>query len=368
MIGSSNNAGNSKPQTFPGKIAIVTSAQEVNIDTYHSADYLLAKYGPAKIIHRTWPLNFINNRSKVLEILTELADDRDIRAIVLNQAVPGITEAIAKMKEARDDVFVVFCFPHDPTAVATVSADLALRTNEVAMGFAMVKQAQKQGAKAFVHYSFPRHMKQPILALRRDKIKDTCAAEGIKFIDAETLDPMGEAGLEAAQKHIYDDVFGMVTKHGEDTAFFATNCHLQARLIKAVVENHAIYPQPCCPSPYHGFFDALGIDRDRSLSDLNYLICEASRISEEKNMTDRLSSWPVSAFMLLAGAGADYAVRWINGEVPKTGIDEDVLQECMNRYVETMIGEESCVVLDSYTEDGVVFHNYKQVLMSYLDF
>jgi len=139
-------------------------------------------------------------------------------------------------------------------------------------------------------------------------------------------------------------------------------------LIKAVVDNHAIYPQPCCPSPLHGFPEALGIDKAKGRSDIYYLISEASRIAAEKNMTDRLSTWPISASMMFTNAGAEYAIKWINGEVSKTGIDNQVLMDCMNNYIEDVIGEESCVLLRPYSDGDIIYNNYKQVLMSYLDF
>jgi hypothetical protein len=160
----------------------------------------------------------------------------------------------------------------------------------------------------------------------------------------------------------------MVAKYGENTAFFSTNCTLQVTLIKAVVDNHAIYTQPCCPSPFHGFPEALGIDKIKSLADLYYLINETSRIAAEKNMTDRLSTWPVSASMMFTNAGAEYAIKWIDDEVPAASIDSEVLLDCINAYIENAIGEESCVFLDSCSEGGVTYNNYKQVLMSYLDF
>jgi len=159
-----------------------------------------------------------------------------------------------------------------------------------------------------------------------------------------------------------------VARYGEDTAFYSTTCSLQAPLIKAVVDSHAIYPQPCCPSPYHGFPEALGIKMGEGQADLNHVISEACRIAAEKNMTDRLSTWPVASGMMFANAGAEYAIKWLNGEVPKAGIDRLVLEGCMNKIVEEVIGEVSNIYMTSYSSGDRVFDNYKLILMSYLDF
>ena len=230
----------------------------------------------------------------------------------------------------------------------------------------MVKQARKQGAKTFIHYSFPRHMSNKILSRRRDFIREACMGEGIEFVDLTAPDPTDSTGIEGAKQFLLDDVPRMVAKYGKDTAFFHTNCHIQATLIKAVLDNHAIFPQPCCPSPFHGFPEALGIDNPNF--DLHHIIDEASRIVKEKNMSDRFSTWPVSAIMACANAGVEYAIKWLDGKVPKTRIDNEVLLECIEDYIREVLGEDGYVVMTSYEMDGATYDNVKWILMSYLDF
>jgi len=365
---SESSPSGSNNLTFPGKIAIITNPPSVNEDDFHSPDRLLEKYGEEKIIHLTWPEDFMIKRNKVIDTVAALAEDKDIIALIINQAIEGSNDAIDKLKETRDDIFIIYCNTNEIPSRAASHANLIMGRNELSMGYAIVKQAKKQGAKVFVHYTFPRHMAMALLAGRRDLIRETCAAEGIQYVEAITPDPAGEAGISNAQNFLTDDVPKLVAKYGEDTAFFSTNCQLQIPLIKAVINSHAIFPQPCCPSPYHGFPEALGLEVGCHQIHLNRLIAEACRIAEEKNMSDRLSTWPVSMSMMFTNAGAEYAIRWINGEVPKDFIDEDALMDCMNTYIMDTIGEESCVFLDPYSDGKTVYQNYKLVLMSYLDF
>ena len=51
-----------------------------------------------------------------------------------------------------------------------------------------------------------------------------------------------------------------------------------------------------------------------------------------KGELDRLSSWPVLDDFMYASTAAEYAVKWINGEVPKEGVDVDVLRQIMEEY------------------------------------
>jgi hypothetical protein len=161
----------------------------------------------------------------------------------------------------------------------------------------------------------------------------------------------------------------MVARYGANTAFFATNCGMQIPLIKTVVDGRAIYPQPCCPSPYHGFPSALGIEASGGgLADINWMINETRKIATENNMTGRLSTWPVPASMTWTNAGAEYAIKWINGEVPKTSIDDRVLAECISAYIQETVGTNVDATMISYTESGATYDNFKMVLMGYLTY
>jgi len=368
MMGNKSDVKTGNIPQFQGKIAVVTDHPSYNGDDFHSPDRLVEKYGAEKIIHVSWPEDFIAEKDKMIDIVAAIAADKDVRVLILNQAVEGSNMAVDKLKESRDDIFVVYCNTNEQRTEAAIRADLILSLDEIGMGSAMVKQAKKQGAKAFVHYSFPRHMSQLILSCRRDIIKQECINEGIVFVDVTAPDPTGEAGLGGIQQFFFEDVPKLVARYGENTAFFSTNCAHQISLIKAIVDSHAIFPQPCCPSPFHGYPEALGINTDGGYADTLHVINEACRIAAEKNMTDRLSTWAMSSSMMFTNAGAEYAIKWINNKVPKKGIDRRVLEECMNEYVEYVIGEESVVFMTAYSEGGKTFGHYMMVLMSYLDF
>lgn len=346
-----------------GKVAIVTNTVSQNEEEYRSAQLMVEKYGD-RIVHATWPDNFITEQEQMVTTITKLGADPDIKAIVINQAVAGSNAAIDKLKETRDDIFIVYGTPaENPEDIAT-RADLLLQPNELDMGTAMVDQAQKLGAKTFVHYSFPRHMSMVLLSQRRDLVKTRCEELGIKFIDATAPDPTSDSGVSGAQQFILEDVPKMVAEYGADTAFFSTNCSMQVPLIKASVDAKAIYPQPCCPSPYHGYPAALGLVAEDSSAvnqDVKTIVDQTSAKLKEAGVEGRFSTWPVPVSMMITVAGTEYCFKLIDGELNADTLDLDVLGKSMEDYAGVKIN------LTSYTDtNGKAYDNYKFIMMDYI--
>ncbi|MEG1972020.1 MAG: DUF3798 domain-containing protein, partial [Oscillospiraceae bacterium] len=144
------------PATTEGKfkVAIVTNTVSQNEEEYRSAQALVTKYGPEKIVHVTWPDNFMAEQEQMVSIVAKLASDPDLTGLVINQAVPGTNAAVDKLKETRDDIFIVYCTPQENPPDVSSRANLIIQPDEYGMGYAMPTQAKKLGAKTFVHYSF----------------------------------------------------------------------------------------------------------------------------------------------------------------------------------------------------------------------
>ena len=193
-------------------------------------------------------------------------------------------------------------------------------------------------------------------------MKKECVRLGLEFVDATAPDPTGDAGIPGAQQFILEDVPRMVKEHGKDTAFFSTNCAMQVPLISAVVNTGAIYPQPCCPSPFHGFPSALniGIPEDKK-GDIGYMVSEITRIMAEKGMTGRTSTWPVPISMMMIEGSAEYAKAWINGETAGK-MDIPKLSEKLFEYSGVKVN------LTKLVEGGTTYDNYFVILMDFLNF
>ena len=344
------------------KIGIMTGTVSQNEEEYRAAQNVIKKYGEEHVLLMTYPDKFMDEQETTIANLVSMASDPDVKALIIVQAVPGTSAAIDKAREVNPDVLVIAGVPGENPADIATRADLVFHLDELAMGTAIPDQAKKQGAETLVHYSFPRHMSYALLSARRDIMKAHCEEIGLEFVDATALDPTGDAGLSGAQQFILEDTPRMIEKYGKDTAFFSTNCGLQIPLIKMIAEGGAIYPQPCCPSPYHGFPSALGIEiPEEKQGDIEFVSQQISDKLADMGQTGRMSTWPVPCAMMFVEAGADYAVEFINGNTDGR-MDVAVVAEKFEDYAGVPI---QMTALD---ENGEKFENYLMVLLGYLDF
>jgi hypothetical protein len=301
-------AANAGPPARPidFTIGIMTGTVSQGEDEYRGAQMIAARFGADHVKHVTYPDNFMNEQETVIAQLVGLADDPDVKVIIAAQAIPGSIAALRKIREKRPDIKVVFVEPHEDPAIVNAEVDLAVQPDQLARGRTIVEVAKTMGVTDFVHYSFPRHMSQELLARRRDIMKETCEKNGMTFHFITAPDPMAEGGLAASQQFITEDVPREIKQYGAKTAFFSTNCGMQDPLIRTVLQTDGYVPEQCCPSPTHGYPTALGIaiPPDKA-GDFDYINAENKRVIAQHGKTGHFSTWPVPEVILAIRAAAD---------------------------------------------------------------
>ncbi len=285
------------------KIGIMTGTVSQGEEEFRAAEKMIEVYGDM-IKHVTYPDKFSQEVETTISNVKSLAADPDVKAIVIVQAVPGTAAAIDAVKEMRDDILFIVGAPHEDPELIAQRADIALELDQLKRGENIMQTAKDMGAETFVHYSFPRHMSYELLSARRDELKKNAEKLGIEFVEIDAPDPTGDAGITGAQQFIYEDVPRVVEQYGKNTAFFNTNCGMQEPLIKQALETGAIYPEQCCPSPYHAYPGALGIEipQDKA-GDLDYLAEQIRDKVAEKDGTGRFGTWKTSANVAMIEAG-----------------------------------------------------------------
>ena len=343
------------------KIGIITGTVSQGEEEYQQAQKLKEKYGDM-VVTATYPDNFSTETEQTIATVTNMAADPDVKAIIFVQAVPGATAAINKVKETRDDIlFVSGVCAEDPGVIAAAS-DICLLVDEISMGTTVIDQAAKQGAKTFVHVSFERHLGYATIAARQAGFKARCAELGIQYVEATAPDPTGDAGVTGAQAWITENIKVYVDEYGVDTAFFSTNCSLQVPLIQEIAKYKAIFPQQCCPSPYHAYPSAFNIETEGHEGDVDYMLGEIKKAVEGAGNTGRMSTWAVPINMMMIEAGFNYAVKWIEGDITERCDEAALLAE-----MKAIAGDETTI--SHYSDEAVgELDNFFLILCPFYDF
>ncbi|NLT58668.1 MAG: DUF3798 domain-containing protein [Clostridiales bacterium] len=354
------------------KIGVVTGTLSQSEEEYQAAQNMLKLYGEDRIVHVTYPDNFTTETETTIAQVRSLAENPDVEAIVFVQAVAGASAAVDKAREVRPDILVICGTIGEDANVISKKADIVMGVASLDLGTAIIDQAHSMGAKTFVHYSFPRHLGINTIAVRRELMMKRCEELGIEFVDATAPDPTGDAGVPGTQQAVLEDVPRMVDLYGTDTAFYSTNCGMQEPMIRRVMEHKAIYPQPCCPSPFHAYPAALGIDVKGHEGDVPYMLEQIKLKVAEGGNTGRMANWPVPINMLEVEAGVKYAEKWIKGET-NGRVDGEVLTQLIVDVVEKTAGEGTRADVSLFEEpqaDGSVikYDNYFMILCDYYVF
>ncbi|HZK24748.1 MAG TPA: DUF3798 domain-containing protein [Oscillospiraceae bacterium] len=341
------------------KIGIMTGTVSQGEEEYQAAQQMKEKYGD-KIVTATYPDNFSSETETTIANVVAMASDPEVKAIVFVQAVPGAAAAIDKVRETRPDMlFVAGVAAEDPATIAD-KADIVMLVDELSMGKTIPEKAAEMGAKTFIHYSFARHLSYATIAARRELMIETCDELGIEFVDVTAPDPTGDAGVSGAQQFILEDVPRQIDEYGKDTAFFSTNCSMQEPLIRSILELGAIYPQQCCPSPYHGYPAALSVNVSGHEGDVQYMLDSIKEKLVAAGQESRMSTWSVPINMLMIEAGVDYAIEFCEGRTDGR-FDEDA-------FVAAVTKVDNTCQISTYEDGDVKLDNFYMLLCDFYDF
>lgn len=344
------------------KIAILTGTTSQGEEEVRGAERAIATYGADHIIHDTYPDNFASETETTISKLVSFASDPDVKAIVMCQAVPGAKAGFDKIHEMRDDILLIAGVPQEDPDVITAAADIVLYSDEPAQGDTIIETCANWGVEVFVHYSFPRHLAMETIAARKALLEANCEALGIQYVEATAPDPTGDAGVSGAQQFILEDVpLKMEEFAGKKVAFFSTNCAMQEPLQTAILtQPNAYYPQPCCPSPYHAFPAALGLESLQVGGDDTDALKQIAAKLKDYDAVGRYSTWPTPVNMAIIDVGTAYAKAYIDGEVGKNDAA---------KIAELFEAAAPGAVLANYTDaNGTTYDNYYTILLGAVDF
>jgi hypothetical protein len=299
-------------------IGIVTGTVSQSEDDLRGAEELIQRYGKASeggiIQHVTYPDSFMDQMETTITQITSLADDPLMKAIVVNQGVPGTAEAFKRIKEKRSDIMLFAGEPHEDPLIIQQAATLAVSADFISRGYTIIWAAKQLGADTFVHISFPRHMSYESLGLRRQIMEEACNDLGLKFVFVTAPDPTSDVGVAGAQQYILEQTPQWIQTYGANTAFFCTNDAHTEPLLKQLLLYGGMFVEADLPSPLMGYPGALGIDLSAEAGDFPTILKKVEDAVIANGGSGKFGTWAFSyGFSVSAGLG-EYAKRILDGE------------------------------------------------------
>ena len=303
------------------RIGIVTGSVSQSEDDRRGAEAFQALYGEEMVKLAIYPDNFTEELETTIQTIVNLSDDPLMKAIIVNQAIPGTAEAFRLVKERRPDILCLAGESHEDLPVISAAADLVSNNDFVARGYLIIKTAHDLGVKTFVHISFPRHMSYETMSRRVAIMKAACEEFGMEFVMETAPDPTTDVGVPGAQAYVLEKAPEWIEKYGKDSAYFCTNDAHTEPLLKQLLAYGGYFIEADLPSPLMGYPGALGIDLTEAAGDFEKILASVEAAVVEKGGAGRFGTWAYSYGFTVSAGLAQHAMNVIKGESELADID-----------------------------------------------
>ena len=303
-------------------IGIVTGSVSQSEDDRRGAEAFQAMYGEDRVTLAIYPDNFTEELETTIQTIVNLADDPKMKAIIVNQAIPGTTEAFRQIKDKRPDILCIAGESHEDLPEIGSAADLVCNNDFVARGYLIIRTAHELGCDTFVHISFPRHMSYETMSRRVAIMKEACNEFGMEFVMETAPDPTTDVGVPGAQAYILEHVPEWVEKYGTNSAYFCTNDAHTEPLLKQLLEYGGYFIEADLPSPLMGYPGALGLDLTEEAGDFEKILAKVESAIVEKGGAGKFGTWAYSYGYTVSAGLAQHAMNVIDGKSELANIDD----------------------------------------------
>jgi len=303
-------------------IGIVTGSVSQSEDDRRGAEAFQEMYGEDRVTLAIYPDNFTEELETTIQTIVNLSDDPEMKAIIVNQAIPGTTEAFRQIKERRPDILCIAGESHEDLPEIGSAADLVCNNDFVARGYLIIRTAHELGCDTFVHISFPRHLSYETMSRRVAIMKAACEEFGMEFVMESAPDPTTDVGVPGAQAYILEHVPEWVEKYGTNSAYFCTNDAHTEPLLKQLLEYGGYFIEADLPSPLMGYPGALGLDLTEEAGDFEKILAKVEEAVVEKGGAGRFGTWAYSYGYTVSAGLAQHAMNVIDGVSELDDIDD----------------------------------------------
>ena len=322
----SNSSGGDDSQAGDGAmsyhIGIITGSVSQSEDDRRGAEAFQAKYGEDMVKLDIYPDNFTEELETTVQTIVNMSDDPDMKAIIVNQSVPGTTEAFRQVKDRRPDILCIAGEAHEDLPEIGSAADLVTNNDFVSRGYLIIRTAHELGCDTFVHISFPRHLAYETMSRRLAIMEAACEEFNMTFAQETAPDPTTDVGVPGAQAYVLEQVPVWVDKYGEKAAYFCTNDAHTEPLLRQLFEYGGYFIEADLPSPLMGYPGALGLDLTEEAGDFEKILAKVESAVVEKGAADRFGTWAYSYGYTLSAGLAEHAKNVIDGNSDLLDMDD----------------------------------------------
>ncbi len=312
-------------------IGIITGTVSQSEDDLRGAQLIQEKYGEEMVKLATYPDNFTEELETTIQTIVNMSDDPKMKAIIVNQAIPGTAEAFTQIKERRPDILCIAGESHEDLPVIGASADLVCNNDFVSRGYLIIRTAHELGCDTFVHISFPRHMSYETMSRRVAVMQEACKEFGMEFVLETAPDPTTDVGVPGAQAYVLEKAQEWISKYGEKSAYFCTNDAHTAPLIQRLLELGGYFIEADLPSPLMGYPQALGdLDLTAEAGDSDAILAKVEQAVVDAGGEGRFGTWAYSYGMCVSAGLAEHAINVIEGKSEIT--DMAAISEALKLY------------------------------------
>jgi len=319
----------------PFHIGLMTGTVSQAEDELRGAERLIKEYGKVSdggmISHLTWPDNFMTEMETTISQIVSYADDPLMKAIIVNEAIPGTVEGFRRVRERRPDILLFAGNPHEDPVMISDVADLSVATDNISRGYLAIVEAKMLGAENFVFITFPRHLSQELISRMRDIEREACKDLGLNFFVVGAPDPTSDVGVAGAQQFMLEKVPTWIEEYGQKTAFFTTNAALHEPLIKRVAELGGIYIEAQRGTPTMGYPGALGVKFDEGdKGNWPAIVKKIEAKVVSMGASGRMACWAYSFAYSMSTGLAEYAKRLVEGTAEL--LDKNDIMDAIAKY------------------------------------
>lgn len=357
----SNEAGQTqadKNDAAAYKIGVVTPTLSTSEDEFRAADMMVKQY-PDIVKHITLPENFNTEIETAISQITSLADDPQMKAIIVISGQSGLLPALQKVEEKNPEIITMTAPIWDDPVLMSKYVDVNLDTDMIRRGETIARKAHEIGAKTIIHYSFPTHLAKEVIAQRKAMMEKTANELGMQWVEVVTPDPQTGDGTGPMLQFLREDIPRQIDKYGKDTNIFGTNCPMYDVIIDEALKEKYIVAEQCCPTPTQAYPTVMSLEISEAdawnWDKINQLISEKAAAA---GMTGRLGGWPMPATVFVP----QYAVELAKIMIEDPNFDYQSLDN-LNQLAKDSFGYSVTFNKLMPSADGPALENYNVVIM-----